>query len=75
MSSFIGSDQGKRPSGQNSGRRNEINKNYKTHEHRDRDAFDTSPDLQFYQDAVMAAIDPKTTKNERFRQSWHPEIS
>ena len=53
-----------------------MNKNYKTHEHEGkRDAFDTSPDLQFYQDAVIPAIDPKTTKNERFRQSWHPEIS
>ena len=71
MSTFIGSDRGKRPSGQNSGRRNEMNKNYKTAEHQgQRDTFDTSPDLQLYQDTVLASIDPKTVKNERFRQSW-----
>ena len=74
MSSFIVSDQGKRPSGQNSGRRNDINKTYKTTELQ-RDTFDTSPDLQFYQDTVVASRDPKTVNRERFRQSWQPEAS
>jgi hypothetical protein len=69
---IISRDQGKRPTGKNTGKRN--NRSFKTTENStegQRQTFDTIQDMQFYQDTVLAQ-DPKSQKSQRFRQSWNP---